>query len=239
MMFTDVNGLVVWSEREIDRRDYFIKYITNRLCEQMCFVNNAWTFHRIEYPVIIPTRNISKNYEKDDFFSVGDRLSLRPETTWGSYEFLKSILPKGGEKNLKSSYFKPPVCVYQSGLSFRNEQDKTLRHMRLKQFYQLEYQFIYSKGTKQDYPSILKYVVHDCIRTILCRFDPEEIIQTPSDRLPSYSKETTDIIADGDLDPMEVCSMSERTDAPYDLCNFEVSIGLDRLLHLYAWNENA
>jgi glycyl-tRNA synthetase (class II) len=56
-----------------------------------------------------------------------------------------------------------PIVVWQHGKSFRNEQDKTASNMRLKEFYQLEFQIIFSNTTQNDY----HLLVVDIVKKIL------------------------------------------------------------------------
>ena len=73
-----------------------------------------------------------------------DGLALRPETTPGSYAYAQHLL------NTHSGY-KPPLCVWQAGKSFRREQDQVTKNMRLKEFWQQEFQCIYSSDTLNDW----------------------------------------------------------------------------------------
>jgi glycyl-tRNA synthetase (class II) len=64
----------------------------------------------------------------------------------GSYEYAKVLLNPHNKPK-----YQMPLVVRQHGKSFRREQDKTLENMRLKEFYQLEFQIIYSMSTDFDY----------------------------------------------------------------------------------------
>ena len=159
-------------------------------------------------------------------FVINDELTLRPETTMGSYEYARHILNTHNDVKQKL-----PVVVWQHGKSFRNEQDKVSKNMRLKEFYQLQYQIIYSANTSNDYHTL----VVDIVKNILSiHFDVRTIL---SDRLPDYSEKTTDIeMVDCG---MEICSISQRKDFytynPQGLKEYhkvvEVAIGTDRLLY--------
>lgn len=123
------------------------------------------------------------------------------------------------------------MVVRQHGKSFRNEQDKVSKNMRLKEFYQLEFQIIYSSATANDYHTLIVEIVRDTLSRYFA-------VQTvPSDRLPDYSEKTTDIeIIDN---KMEICSISQRKDfftiTPQGQKEYhkvvEVAIGTDRLLY--------
>ena len=142
-------------------------------------------------------------------------LVLRPETTMGSYIYAKHLLNQHNERKVK-----PPLVVYQHGKSFRREQDQVQKNMRLKEFYQLEFQIIYSTTTKNDYSLTLIPAVKEAIASMIgpCRIED-------SDRLPDYAEWTKDIICE--KTNMEVCSISKRKD--FDgMIVLEVAIGTDR-----------
>jgi glycyl-tRNA synthetase len=136
----------------------------------------------------------------------------------------------------------PPFCVWQTGKSFRREQDQVTKNMRLKEFYQQEFQCIYTAETLNDYQHIILEPVQKCIQNLISL--PTRIVD--SDRLPSYSLKTLDVEVDNGDKWMEVCSISKRTDFPQkatfqtkkgavekDLLVLEVAIGLDRLVYNY------
>jgi glycyl-tRNA synthetase len=145
-------------------------------------------------------------------------LVLRPETTMGSYAYARHLLnPHNATKVM------PPLVVYQHGKSFRREQDQPTKFMRLKEFYQLEFQILYSPSTKNDYSLSLIPAVKQMIEDMIGPCHVED-----SDRLPSYAEWTKDVICD--KSGMEVCSMSKRTD--YENMNvIEVAIGSDRCIY--------
>jgi len=145
-------------------------------------------------------------------------LVLRPETTMGSYAYARHLLnPHNAVKIM------PPLVVYQHGKSFRREQDQPTKYMRLKEFYQLEFQILYSPSTKNDYSLTLIPTVKQMIEDMIGPCHVED-----SDRLPSYAEWTRDVICD--KTGMEVCSMSKRTD--YENMNvIEVAIGTDRCIY--------
>lgn len=223
------NGLIQWDAHEVLLRQQLTDMIVLRLTEAAQGINKAWTFHRTEMPLLLPKTEVNPQYGPDDILITqvesepGVPLVLRPETTAGSYTLAKALVDKKGRKAL-------PLVVYQLGQSFRNEQDKALKHMRLKAFYQLEFQFIYDKTSKADYPLLLGAEVNNILQSLMKAPSYLE----PSDRLPSYSLNTTDILFKAPEDyKMEVCSMSERIDSPIpDTKNFEVAIGMDRLVYL-------
>ncbi len=214
------NGLAFWTEEEILLRQTVESIVTANLKQTLLRINSAFAFCKVEAPILTPFESINPNYSAEDYYQVKG-FALRPETTMGSYAAAKHLL---------SGYSKPkyrmPIVVYQHGKSFRQEQDQPSVHIRLKEFYQLEYQIIYSPTTGYDYG-------HDVIDTVqrsLNMFVPiVEII--PSDRLPDYSESTTDLMAqNGDTGhTIEVCSISRRKDFEGAKV-LEVAIGTDRVV---------
>ena len=192
-------------------------------------------------------------------FNKGE-LALRPETTPGSYVYARHLLDT-------HSGVKPPFCVWQVGKSFRREQDQVTKNMRLKEFYQQEFQCVYTADTMNDYHAVVLEPVRKMIGEMIGL--PTRIVE--SDRLPSYSETTMDVEAwieelpegfmptfaepnrVGNLSLgrwMEVCSISRRTDFPgkarfqtkkgvveKDLLVLEVAIGLDRCVYCFQRKE--
>lgn len=145
-------------------------------------------------------------------------LVLRPETTMGSYAYARHLLNPHNETKVM-----PPLVVYQHGKSFRREQDQSTKFMRLKEFYQLEFQILYSPTTKNDYSISLIPAVKAMIEDMIGSCHVED-----SDRLPNYAEWTRDIICD--KNNMEVCSISKRKD--YEgMIVLEVAIGTDRCVY--------
>lgn len=204
----NINGLVSWEEQEILIRENLVSELALLVKESLSAINRAWSFHRTETPILTPTLLVLDEYAQDTFQMA--EVSLRPETTKGSYAVAWDILESHNKIKL-------PLCVWQAGKSFRREQDKTLKNMRLKEFWQLEFQCIYSKDTGADYKTP---VIH-----ALAQYLDASIV--PSDRLPSYSIETTDLEING----MEVASVSTRVDFSDANLVLEIAIGLDRLVY--------
>lgn len=227
------NGLVFWSEREINLRSMFSRYFADELRSALLAVNPAWRFYQTEAPLLTPRSLISENYTDEDVWvQKGDALVLRPETTPGSYAFARHIFDHQLDK--------PPVCVWQAGKSFRREQDQVTKHMRLKEFYQQEFQCIYTSDTANDYHGSILEPVRKMIAEMVGL--PTRIVD--SDRLPDYSRVTKDIEVDNGDKWMEVASISLRTDFPgtvtfqtkkaaveRNLLVCEVAIGLDRCVY--------
>lgn len=215
------NGLVFFEQKEIEYRENCEKEISLAILECMKGQNLWFQMLKVEAPILTPTNLINSNYTLDDYFNLDD-ISLRPETTMGSYEYAKHIL-SGGYDKIK---YRAPIIIYQHGKSFRKEQDQPTKFMRLKEFYQLEFQIIYGLTTANDYSEELFPMVRELLEKIVakpCRLEA-------SDRLPSYSECTMDIVVEDN--DMEIASMSVRTDLPgYKV--LEVAIGTDRLIYNY------
>ena len=211
------NGLIFWTQEEIKLRRMFEDYFSSEILRSLRKQNAAFSMTQVEAPLLTPTELINKSYTAEDIYVLGD-LALRPETTMGSFEYAKWLLNTHNEIKQRA-----PIIVFQHGKSFRREQDKSTKFMRLKEFYQLEYQIIFSPTTAADYsvslyPNVLK-VISDMIGE--CKLEPSE-------RLPDYSEETMDIVCL--KSEMEVCSMSKRKDLEgYKV--IEIAIGTDRCIY--------
>lgn len=217
----EFGGLRFWNEQEIQLRELFQQRVALRVHDCLLDLNNAWKIYRIEGPCLTPRDKINKNYDGDDIFITnheagGAFLVLRPETTPSSYIFAEGR--------------KLPVCVWQSGKSFRRETNDgaSANKLRFNEFHQLEFQCIYSDNTKADYRTPLIDVVMDEIE----RFTGRSPRLVDSDRLPSYSESTKDIeVQDGER-WIELASCSIRTDFRMDTRVCEIAIGLDRVVAL-------
>lgn len=229
------NGLVFWTELEISVREQFRNYYASRMRDALLATNPAWRFHQIEAPLLTPRDIVNKNYTSEDMY-VCDDLVLRPETTPGTYRWLRDVFDDS------SSGVRPPVCAWQSGKSFRKEQDQVTKHMRLKEFYQQEFQCAFTADTANDYHAALTPAVEKMLRDTIGL--PTRVVD--SDRLPDYSRKTVDVEVNNGDKWMEVCSMSLRTDFPgtvkftgkkgiveHPLLVAEVAIGLDRAVYNY------
>lgn len=210
------NGLLFWTEQEIKLRQMFQEYFSQEIINCLKKQNAAFSMIQVEAPLLTPKSFINKNYTDEDIWSFED-VALRPETTMGSFACAKHIL--SGYNEIKQ---KLPVVIFQHGKSFRREQDQPTKFMRLKEFYQLEFQIIYSLSTANDYSIQLYPIVLKAISNMIgeCKLEA-------SDRLPDYSEETMDIVCV--KSEMEVCSMSKRKDLEgYKV--IEIAIGTDRCI---------
>jgi glycyl-tRNA synthetase len=198
----------------------FVEHMVSAVRRSLLSMNQAFKLVQCEAPILTPSSEINLNYSVDDFYMV-DQLALRPETTMGSYAYARHIL--SGYHDPK---FKPPICVWQHGKSFRREQDQPTKFMRLKEFYQLEFQILFAANTSNDYYPRLVEDVRKALAELLVNCKTEK-----SDRLPSYSDETTDVIFVEPEQEMEICSISRRKDFDSKIKNIEVAIGTDRCVH--------
>ena len=222
----DIGGLRFWNEREIMVREQAIQTLVHTVQGALLGLNSAWTFHRVEGPLLTPRKFISPAYDDSDIFltqaNLGDQEgSLRAETTASSYLYAEKLLKTG---------VRPPACIWQAGKSFRRETNDGARasELRFNEFYQLEFQCIYASNTKADYRSVIEPAVGRAISQIT-RSDGYRII--PSDRLPDYSLATNDVEVMYGGKMKEMCSISTRKDFPIDnMLVLEVAVGLDRLV---------
>lgn len=239
------NGLVFWTAHEIKIRRHMEDTIADEIKRVLLKVNKSWDFHQIDAPLLMPREFVNPNYTDKDIwvqekFNEEMELVLRPETTPSSYKYAQHIL------NAYETV--PPLCVYQSGKSFRREQDQVSKNMRLKEFYQMEFQCIYASDTLADYQELILEPLRSYMGSLLMM----EARLVESDRLPSYSVRTMDVEVNNMDKWMEICSISKRTDFPQkikinyvekksglqksvekDLVVMEVAIGLDRLVYNY------
>ena len=247
------NGLIFWSEEEIRIRNMVVTHMVAAVERSLLKMNTAFKMVQCEAPTLTPFNLISKSYSPEDYYALGTKeqaieeeaiinddcprpfLVLRPETTMGSYAYARHIL---------SGYHKPkfrlPMCVWQHGKSFRKEQDQPTKNMRLKEFYQLEFQILYSATTANDYYDQIVMDVKEALQELLTFIKSPQVGAChiyPSDRLPEYSEQTTDIIFTDVLTKlltgMEICSISRRKDYDDGIKNVEVAIGTDRCVYNY------
>jgi glycyl-tRNA synthetase len=218
------NGLIFWDQEAIQTRRMCEKHFVFKLTQCLKSQNRGFDFLQIEAPILTPSQFVNPQYTPEDIFVTSDELVLRPETTMGSYAYANWLLTH--HKGIRL-----PFVVWQHGLSFRREQDQVTKNMRLKQFYQLEFQIMFSPSTANDYSIKMIPAVRTMIADLIgpCRVEP-------SDRLPNYAEWTQDVVHEASN--MEVCSMSKRKDFP-GASVLEVAIGTDRCTyHFLRKNES-
>ena len=214
------NGLIFWSSRQVRLRRMLETYFTAEITDILTKTNSAWRVFQIEAPILTPQEHINPEYSKDYTYTVnGSDLVLRPETTAGTYCFALHIIESHNKIRL-------PFCLWQSGRSFRKEQDQVTKNIRLKEFHQQEFQCFYTRDTKNDYLKVVAPQVQEVIGGIINL--PNRLVK--SSRLPTYSEITLDVEVNNGDKWMEVCSMSRRTDFG-DLLVMEIAIGLDRCVY--------
>jgi glycyl-tRNA synthetase len=234
----NVNGLVFYDEKFIRLRRFLSEHFAKELSQILTALNSAWRFIEMEAPLLTPRHLLNPNYTNQDIWSQASEegetnLALRPETTPGSYVYAQHLLNS-------HSGMKLPFVIWQVGKSFRREQDQVVKNVRLKEFYQQEFQCLYTADSANDYHG-------NCLESVRAMIGDMVGLETrvvPSDRLPSYSQVTMDVeVWNGDK-WMEVCSISRRTDFPQkaafqvksgtvekDLLVLEVAIGIDRCVY--------
>ena len=239
----NVNSLVHWEEREINMRDHMVRFFSEEVRNFLRSANPAWDIRRVEAPALTPRTLVSDAYTNADIW-VQEQLTetdaplvLRPETTPSTYVYMQHILSNHSRTRL-------PLCVWQAGRSYRREQEQPTKHMRLKEFWQLEFQCAYTADSGNDYHAASL----EPVRRMIAALIPLQTRIVPSDRLPAYSETTVDVEVDNGDKWMEVCSISRRTDFPeryrtqpkkgpaveQDVLVLEIAIGLDRCV--YNWN---
>lgn len=210
------NATVMWTEREILRRESLIREIPALLLDVWSNLNSAVRMERIETPILTPAAHLSGHIEANfDLINTGFRGYLRPETTAGTFEAMR--LKFENESQMRKRL---PFCLWQVGLSFRDEEKPdTMRasKLRLVQFYQMEFQLFASHGSKAPY---IESALEELVRMY------GGVAEAACD-LPHYSERTIDWHIDG----LEVAGCSVRKDWAHGTV-FEVAIGLDRLVAL-------
>ena len=219
-----LGGLRFWTESEIELREAFQKQVVSVVKRTLTDMNPAWRYFRTEGPCLTPADRISSEYSETDVFrtnhkSGGGELYLRAETTASSYAFARTVQGK------------KPICVWQSGKSFRRETNDgaSAAKLRFNEFWQLEFQCIYRDDTKADYrgpliSAVSREIERFTLGALCCT--------TTSDRLPSYSESTIDIEAlhNGKWREMASCSIRNDYGDGFKVC--EIAIGLDRVATL-------
>ena len=214
------NATVMWDEQEIIRRESLIREIPNLLFRTWNDLNRSVRMQRVETPILTPADKLQSHIEVGfELINAGPRGYLRPETTAGTYEAFDLLYR---DKELRKEL---PMCLWQVGLSFRDEKNaESMRasKLRLVQFYQMEFQLFTSHGTKAPY-------IEEAINALISTYGG---YSKPADDLPHYSEQTIDWYM-GDL---EVAGCSKRLDWEHGIV-YEVAIGLDRLVALMTNKE--
>ncbi len=208
------NATVSWNEQEIIRRENLIREIPLIVFNTWKNLNPGVKIERTETPILTPEKYLEGHIKENfNLIKTLSRGYLRPETTAGTFEIMN-------QKIENSNNFQKllPQCIWQVGLSFRDETNPdTMRasKLRLIQFYQIEFQLFASHGSKAPYiEKVLEQLV---------RYYGGEIKE--AEELPHYSEKTLDWY----INDLEVAGCSIRKDWEHGMV-FEVAIGLDRLV---------
>jgi glycyl-tRNA synthetase len=217
-------------------RERLIPFFAEEISAFLSGQNKAWQIERTEGPTMMPFALVNPNYDPEDvwLYAGDDMLVSRPETTASTYAWMV-------EQLTNHSGLQFPYACWQVGKSFRRESDHVLSHMRLKEFYQMEFQCAYNAETANDYQEKALEPIRKMLA--LATRLPTRIVE--SDRLPSYSLRTMDVEVDVGARWMEVCSISKRTDFPIknrfqnkkkewmetDVLVLEIAIGMDRIIY--------
>ena len=215
------NATVAWSEVEITRRECLIREIPAQLLDAWRTLNPAVQMERCETPILTPgdylRGHVEAGFELVAYeFGNGTRGYLRPETTVGTFEAFAQRFPEETTRRKRM-----PYCMWQVGCSFRSEKNtETMRasKLRLRQFYQMEFQLFASVGSKAPYLETALDRLVSLYGGCYC---------APDGDLPHYSEKTLD----WHIDDLEVAGCSIRRDWPGGMV-FEIAIGLDRLVAL-------
>ncbi len=230
------NGFVCWSEKEVRLREIFRNYFVERIHDVL-----APSCHMImaETPTIVPHELVDVKYTNQEMFFVSGDMVLRPELTPGLYHFMTRLF------NDMTSGVKPPICVWQAGEVFRKEQDLPTKYVKLKEFYQVEFQCAYINELS-DYHNKLLQPVANMICDMVCL--PTRIVRNDP---PKYSRSRIHVEVDIGDTMLKLASMNLRTDFPTNfrytnskgkllekkLVVAEVVIGLDRCLYAFNWRQ--
>jgi glycyl-tRNA synthetase len=246
----DDNGLPFFNAAWLRDRRYAEQVLADTMKRVLLDANKAWVLTQIEAPCLIPEDLVNPEYDEDSYFRTsGWEFALKPETTASSYAYAKYAL--------EHQMAVPPLCVFQASKSFRRENDQVTKNVRLKEFYQMEFQCIVTDDTKKDYQDVMTVI--DPIGEAVKKLTGLQYHVVTSDRLPKYSEQTLDIEVDTGHKWLEVCSISKRTDVPFSwvaptgkkwpagvtpevpdgadvskvrkLINYEFAFGLDRIVY--------
>src|ERR1700735_798181 len=95
----EFGGLRFWTEDEIELREMFAARAISVVKRTLLDMNPAWSFARMEGPILTPKSVISSEYDENDLFVTnheagGEFLCLRPETTQSSYAYARFLNKK-------------------------------------------------------------------------------------------------------------------------------------------------
>jgi hypothetical protein len=122
-------GFVLYNEKDLLARQMIVTIFTHKLQKALTLLNRAVRFIQIETPMLT-YKEALKGHEETGFDLVKAGFSkhgaaemyLRPETTFGTYAAFRALYPE--EQKRKKEM---PVCLWQFGKSFRDEQNSASR----------------------------------------------------------------------------------------------------------------
>ena len=216
-----------WTESEISLREGIIPRLLYAVKNPLLCLNKGWRFERVEGPSLTPISYLSSAYTTEDVWATngqtaGEAVVMRAETTVSSYSYARYLMSQEGGS------IKLPLVVWQTGKSFRREESEGASASRLRffEFYQQEFQCIYSKTTGADYET----PVIESVRREVELITGLTARVIPSERLPAYSEKTLDVEVRDQGPWREMCSISLRNDFSDTAWVLEVAVGLDRLV---------
>jgi len=228
--YLNIESIPFWAPEQVRLRRLITSAVADAVIPALSEINKAWTFHEIDGPILTPQICMNKEYTGDDVFFTQvfkseNQLALRPETTPSSYQYARERF-----RNKKSF----PACVWQAGKSFRVEASDGARAatLRFNEFYQLEFQCIYAKGTMADYRTPVTTAMRTALDAVM--LGTSRLVE--SDRLPSYSTQTMDIEMPWKGEWKEIASISTRTDFGDEYEVLELALGLDRAVLIAEQN---
>jgi glycyl-tRNA synthetase (class II) len=224
-------GFVLYNEKDLMARQIIVSVFTNKLQSALTELNRAVRFVQIETPMLT-YKEALKGHEAIGFDLVkagfakhgASEMYLRPETTFGTYAAFRTLYPE--EQKRKKEM---PLCLWQYGKSFRDEQSRPFSELRFKEFYQLEYQLFFAPDSKADYFGTALSAAGGAVKSIL-GLESAMYVPVKADQLAHYSTRTTDLYMPflNEKDNIEMAAVSERSDFEGAKV-VEVSVGLDRL----------
>lgn len=220
------SATVFYTEEDLRRRELIVKILKGALSDSLVALNPSIRIIQVETPTLLPTSSLQSHrdvgFELCDVPMHDQTLTLRPETTLGTLSMLDVLYPQ--KEQLKKRL---PICLWQVGKVYRNEQIRPFSELRFREFYQLEFQLIASQGSKAPYMITMLNAVEFPIS--LLTGSNVQSCSVADDDLAHYSKKTYDIY----INQNEVGAISERDDLENDgLMLYEASFGLDRLTAL-------
>ena len=182
--------------------------------------------YQIIAPNLVPIEVLEKSGHisefKDQIFIVSKNLALRPETAQSLFCNLRII-----RKNLKGW----PLKIHQIGRAYRNQKSTRDGALRKNEFEQLELEIL--GPSDYDFKNIYQKRLDDFFKSL--NLNPEYIEVKEK---PHYALHTYDLL----IDSVQIGTLNYR--GTHDLKQFsekeksnlgvyQISLGLDRIIHFY------